>query len=239
VSKHEFDKKRHSPSGFPFAKGEKGCHNDYEVNGSVAEREAQNLKRFQSSAIGTSHHLPNVEDDTELVAAVLRRDRKGTAEFVSLHADGIYAYVRNRLPRPDLADDIVQEVFVAGLENLSKFQGTSPLRFWLLGIARHKVEDYYRARLREAASSDEEDAELLSPAVTPDFDEWVDRERLALRVQKVLRSLPEIYSLVLLWRYWEHRSAGDMAAQIGRTEKAVERLLARAREQFKRRWNNE
>jgi DNA-directed RNA polymerase specialized sigma24 family protein len=45
--------------------------------------------------------------------------------------------------------------------------------------------------------------------------------------------------MVLLWRYWERRSAAEMAAATGRTEKAIERLLARARGQFRRRWNRE
>jgi RNA polymerase sigma-70 factor (ECF subfamily) len=194
------------------------------------------LSNFQPST--TNVDSAPAKDDLELVAAVLRRDRKATAEFVSLHADGIYAFVWNRLlPRTELVEDIVQDVFLAALDSLSKFQGTSSLRSWLLGIARHKVEDCYRARLRESLPIDEDEAELLP--VEPELDEFIDRERLAQKVWQVLRSLPEAYCLALLWRYWENRSACEMAAQTGRTEKAVERLLARAREQFKRRWNDE
>jgi DNA-directed RNA polymerase specialized sigma24 family protein len=48
--------------------------------------------------------------------------------------------------------------------------------------------------------------------------------------------LPESYSLVLLWRYWEGRSAREMASATGKTEKAVERLLARARTRFRELW---
>ena len=107
------------------------------------------MSNFQPST--TSVDTAPAKDDLELVAAVLRRDRKATAEFVSLHADGIYAFVWNRLlPRTELVEDIVQDVFLAALDSLSKFQGTSSLRSWLLGIARHKVEDCYRARLRES-----------------------------------------------------------------------------------------
>jgi RNA polymerase sigma-70 factor, ECF subfamily len=89
------------------------------------------------------------ESDIELAAAVLRKDRKATAEFVSLYADSIYAYVRHRLiPRFDSVDDIIQEVFVAAWDNLANFRGESSLRAWLLGIAKNKVEDYYRRRIR-------------------------------------------------------------------------------------------
>ena len=193
------------------------------------------MNKFQLSS-RSNVDSPPVMDDPQLVAAVLRRDRKATADFVSQHADGIYTFLCNRLiPRTDLVEDIVHEVFLAALESLSKFQGISSLRSWLLGIARHKVEDYYRVRLWEPLSIDGNDAEPLP--VEPAFDEFIDREQVAHKVRQVLKSLPEVYCLALLWRYWENRSACEMAAQTVRTEKAVERLLARARKQFKRRWN--
>ena len=52
----------------------------------------------------------------------------------------------------------------------------------------------------------------------------------------VLEDLPEHYSAAFQWRYWEKRSARQMAEATGRTEKAIERLLARARDEFRRRW---
>lgn len=57
--------------------------------------------------------------ELQFAAAVIAKDRKATAEFVSRYADAIYTYVRRRLiPRMDLIDDIVQEVFLAGFDNL-------------------------------------------------------------------------------------------------------------------------
>jgi DNA-directed RNA polymerase specialized sigma24 family protein len=41
-----------------------------------------------------------------------------------------------------------------------------------------------------------------------------------------------------MWRYWEEASAREMAAKTGKTEKAIERLLARARVEFRERWNH-
>jgi len=57
--------------------------------------------------------------DQDLVAAVLAKDRKATAEFVARYADGIYGYVRARLaPRYEFVDDLVQEVFLAAWQSL-------------------------------------------------------------------------------------------------------------------------
>jgi RNA polymerase sigma-70 factor (ECF subfamily) len=175
--------------------------------------------------------------DRDLVEAVLARDRKATAEFVARHADAVHGYVRRRLlPRVDLVDDLVQEVFIAGLEGLDRFAGTSPLRSWLLGIARHKVEDHYRDCLRSHAAPLDETTDLI-PDVRIDHDAALDGSRRRERVEQVLADLPPAYRAVLRWRYWDHRSARDMAARTGRTEKAIERLLARARYEFKRRWS--
>jgi RNA polymerase sigma-70 factor, ECF subfamily len=176
--------------------------------------------------------------DRELVAEVLRRDRKATAEFVERCADCVYGYVRRRLvPRADLVDDMVQEIFLAAWESLGTFRGDSSLRNWLLGIARHKVEDHYRQRLREFPLDGEREAGQDELSSEDDLEKALVTHQAGQRTRQVLAQLPEMYSLILLWRYWEKRSLREIAAQTERTEKAVERLLARARQQFKKRWN--
>ena len=177
-----------------------------------------------------------VSDDVALVTAVLRKDRKATAEFVNTYTDAVYSFIRRRLsPRQDLVDDLVQEVFIAAWENLASFRGKSPLRAWLLGIARHKIEDYYRRLLQSPHPVEPAVADEL-PATELDLEVIADRDRTEERARKVLEELPEHYGAALRWRYWEKRSAREMAEATGRTEKAIERLLARAREQFRRRW---
>lgn len=179
---------------------------------------------------------PTIHDELQLVAAILRRDRKATARLVADYADPVYGYVKHRLAsRADRVDDIVQDVFVAALASLASFRGNSSLRSWLLGIARHKVEDYYRERLREPEALDD-DGYPEPPADSPLVDETIDRERLEVKTRDLLRQLPEAYSFALLWRYWEERSVRQIAEATGRTEKSVERLLARARARFRELW---
>jgi RNA polymerase sigma-70 factor (ECF subfamily) len=174
--------------------------------------------------------------DLELVDAILRKDRKATADFVSRYADAVYGYLRARtFPRQERAEDLFQEVFVAAWEHLSHFRGDSSLESWLLGIARHKVEDYYRAQVREADPLGEADSVV---GVEGEFEliAELDQAQQQAKMKTVLGALPEIYSLVLMWRYWEKRSTREMAALCGKTEKSIERLLARARQQFREEW---
>jgi RNA polymerase sigma factor (sigma-70 family) len=180
-------------------------------------------------------------DERELVASVLGKDRKATAQFVAVHIDALYSYARHRLaPRADLVDDVVQDVFLAALNGLGAFQGQSSLRVWLIGIARHKIEEIYRQRLRVPEALDDVDSvEEASFAQLPGLDQQIDTARMRGKVRQVLAQMPERYGLFLLWRYWEQRSTREMARAIGATEKSVERTLARARAWFKELWLKE
>ncbi len=193
------------------------------------EQEAQILN--ESSAEAAS--------DLRLVGEVLRKDRKATAEFVERYTDCVYSYVRRRvMPQAETVEDLVQEVFLAAWNSLASFRGEARLRHWLLGIARHKIEDYYRKRLRQPEVPDEIDEELPEQVFIPKYEDQLDRAANLEKTYRVLAKLPENYGLVLLWRYLEQRSAREMAQLTGRTEKAIERLLARARDRFRKEWNN-
>jgi len=85
---------------------------------------------------------------------------------------------------------------------------------------------------------DEINEELPEQVLIPRYEDQLDRAANFEKTYRVLAKLPENYGLVLLWRYMEQRSAREMAQLTGRTEKAIERLLARARDRFRKEWNN-
>ncbi len=179
----------------------------------------------------------NAADEQRLVAEVLAKDRKATADFVGRCSDWLYSFVRFRLtPRTEMVEDLMQETLLAAWQGLPNFRGDGSLRSWVLGIARHKVEEYYRRSIREMASPEEDS--LTKAAETPMLEQQLDLAMRQERVHATLALLPEAYGLALLWRYRDGKSAREMAELTGKTEKAIERLLARARENFRRRWND-
>jgi RNA polymerase sigma-70 factor (ECF subfamily) len=181
-----------------------------------------------------STHRDGAVADLRLSAAVRDKDRKATAEFVERFVDAVHSYVSHRLfPNALQAEDLVQEVFLAALQHIGSFTGKASLSDWLLGIARHKVDDHYRRVLREANFDDVAALDLASdddPALT------VDNDCLRARTIETLGRLREDYRILLRWRYWEYRSTAEISALTGRTEKSIERATARARAQFKRLW---
>lgn len=182
---------------------------------------------------------PIAIEDSQLAAAVLSKDRKATAEFVARYAHSVYGYIHARLaPRYDQVEDLVQEVFLSAWENLGRYSGAGPLGAWVMGIARHKIEDYYRARLRAPESIDDPDQIPVAPTKTSDIHDFLEQSDLHKKTWEVLAQLSDQHRLALIWRYWDKASAREMAQKTGKTEKAIERLLARAREEFRGRWNH-
>jgi RNA polymerase sigma-70 factor (ECF subfamily) len=198
------------------------------------------VHRLKQQALDQQQTIDScVDEDAALVLAVLRKDRKATAALVDRYSGSIYGYVRSRLaPRYEQVEDLVQEIFLAAWENLSHYRATGSLQAWVMGIARHKVEDYYRERLRKPESIEDADLDPEMLTTVPEVHQVLEQDQLRKNTERVLAALPEQYRLALIWRYWEKASAREMALKTGKTEKAIERLLARARAEFRERWNH-
>src|SRR2546423_11404559 len=70
-------------------------------------------------------------DEQRLVAEVLAKDRKATADFVGRCADWVYSFVRYRLmPRTEMVEDLMQETLLAAWQSLPNFRGDGNLSSW-------------------------------------------------------------------------------------------------------------
>ena len=145
------------------------------------------------------------------------------------HIAAVAAYVRHRLsPHTDAANDIVQDVFLAAWQNQNVYRAESPLRSWLLGIAKHKVQDHFRRSLRTPQSI--EDLGPHEPCEPMRIDEEVQAAQVRGRIRVAISGLPSTYRTAVEDRYWAGRSANETGARMGKTAKSVERMLSRSRD---------
>ena len=73
-------------------------------------------------------------------------------EWVDQYGDFLYRFALTRVKEPFLAEDLVQETFLAALGARKNFQGRSAVRTWLIAILKHKIVDSIRKRVRELSS---------------------------------------------------------------------------------------
>lgn len=91
-----------------------------------------------------------------------------------------------------LAEDLVQETFIAALESHGRFEGRSTLSTWMVSILARKVADHYRRRRREVLTGSPPAPEVpshLHPPPGRPPEERLD-ETAALRI--VERSLDQL-----------------------------------------------
>jgi RNA polymerase sigma-70 factor (TIGR02943 family) len=64
--------------------------------------------------------------------------------WVKNYADELYGFAMTKTSNTELAEDLVQETFLAGLKSLNNFRGDSSERTWLYSILKFKIADHYR-----------------------------------------------------------------------------------------------
>lgn len=71
------------------------------------------------------------------------------ATWVDQYGDFLFRYALVRLGDRTIAEDLVQEVFLAALRDEKNFAGRSAERTWFVGILKHKIVDHLRRQGRE------------------------------------------------------------------------------------------
>jgi RNA polymerase sigma-70 factor (TIGR02943 family) len=64
--------------------------------------------------------------------------------WVKEYRDSLFKYTFSRLRDADLAEEIVQETFLAALQSCKSFQGLASEKTWLFSILKRKICDHFR-----------------------------------------------------------------------------------------------
>ena len=95
--------------------------------------------------------------------------------WVDEHGDALFRYAMFRIHDGQIAEDLVQETFLAALRAKDSFAGRSTVRTWLFGILKHKIIDHLRKANRERPV---EDVEIYASFTGESFDQrggWKSR----------------------------------------------------------------
>ena len=137
----------------------------------------------------------------------------------------VYSYVASRLGDRGAAEDVTQEVFIAGASQVARGRDVDVA--WLKTVARNKLIDHWRARARE----DRKLALAYSAEPTPAMDASSPAD--ADRVTQVLADLNPTYHAALVLRHLDGLSVPEVAEILNRSVEATEQVLSRARAAFR------
>lgn len=145
------------------------------------------------------------------------------------HAVPMLAYLRLHAPTWEDAEDMLQEVFLATMDqrqllNLSEHEQLA----WLGGVARHKLVDHYRrTRRRTALPLDQlgdalEEEEALAP------ESLILGRETQRELWEAVQHLSAVQQQVIYLRFVGGLRCPQIASLLGKREDAVRKLLSRA-----------
>jgi RNA polymerase sigma-70 factor (ECF subfamily) len=155
-------------------------------------------------------------EDDALIRAAASGNRAAFGELYVRYARMVHGILLVRVPPGD-AEDLVQEVFLSAMRQLSGLRTAAAFRGWLGAIARNRAVDYFRSRKQNEPLDEAEGyAGRANPAAVE-----------ACHVLDLIRSLPEAYRETLVLRLVEGLTGPEIARQTGLTPESVRVNLCR------------
>jgi len=167
-------------------------------------------------------HTPNPQD-TLLVVRCQLGERAAFNDLISRWTPALHRYALKLAQDHDLADDLVQDVWLKVLRGLGRLREPERFRPWLFGIAHRAFAD--RLRIRYALPVDAH-ADLNA---LPDPGRGEDPLALQRDVHLGLDSLPVIEREILTLFYLEDMPHADIATALAIPIGTVKSRLHRAR----------
>jgi RNA polymerase sigma-70 factor (ECF subfamily) len=107
--------------------------------------------------------------------------------WVDEYGDVLYRFALARVKDPSVAEDLVQETFLAGLGARKSFKGRSTTKTWLIAILKHKIVDHIRKKSRE---QDSDKLDSLTDSIDMNF---TDRGDWRIRPTKWAKNPIKLY----------------------------------------------
>jgi len=173
--------------------------------------------------------------------------------WVEKYGDVLFGFAAGRVRNRAIAEDLVQETFLAALRASERFAGRASERAWLFGILRNKLVDYYRRQSREVSLADieeflpeEKDAfhtrgfhkngwdQRLAPKAWETPEESLTSKEFQSVLNCCMSQLPQRLANVFAMREIDGASIEQICSELGVNANYVCVLLHRARMSLRR-----
>ena len=163
-------------------------------------------------------------------------------KWIDLYADYLFNFTISRVNDREMAQDLVQETFLAGLKSMKNFKGEASERTWLISILKRKIIDHYRkinsikgkAEVRITSNNDSEtEGDWLEERVADPFDKTAEdtmqNTELGEAILNCLSKLPEKQAEVFRMKTIEGVETEDICNELNITASNLWVIIHRAR----------
>jgi RNA polymerase sigma-70 factor, ECF subfamily len=151
-------------------------------------------------------------DDRDLLTRAAAGDRQALTELYTRHRGAVFAYLLRLTPDRHLAEDLLQETFVAVWKSAASFSGRSTVRTWLIGVAHRQAHNVLRRRVEPLA----EEAELAQlAAADPEPEEAALAQATREELLAAIAQLSLAHRETLALAFGQEMSAAEIAEALG------------------------
>jgi RNA polymerase sigma-70 factor (ECF subfamily) len=156
--------------------------------------------------------LSSFQDD-QLVQLIIGGYEDAFAELYHRFSSYIYSYIMRVISNQPVAEELLQEVFVAVWQGLDTFKRESSIKTWLFRIAHNKTMSWLRTQYRDQEADSEQFKEDALQAPLPDI-----QTSLNWRAEKVQEALGELST--------NHRSVVELFYYQGLSYAEISEIMA-------------
>ena len=163
-------------------------------------------------------------------------------KWIDAYSDYLFNYTISRVSDTDIAQDIVQDTFYAGLKSMKNFKGEASERTWLISILKRKIIDHYRkinskkgkaeVRINYNSDSDSEGdwlEEQVADSVEINAEETLINEELGVVILNCLGKLPDKQALIFKMKTIQGYDTEVICNELGITASNLWVIIHRAR----------
>jgi len=172
----------------------------------------------------TPHERRPTPSDAELMLATAAGNMGAFEQLVFRYQAAAWNAAYRFLGDAAEAEDIAQQAFLNILQAAERYEPSASFRTYLYRVVTRLCID--RSRKKQPVYTDDLSARATPGSSPADAAERGERDDA---VRAALARLPDRQRMAVVLRYYEGLSGPEIAAAMGASVKAIERLLARAR----------
>ena len=135
-------------------------------------------------------------------------------------------FILKRIPDPNIAEDVLQEVFVKIHSQIDTLKDVRRLQGWIYQITRNAIIDYYCSK-----KAVPELPESLKSSENSNDNDVINE--LAPCVEAMVNRLPERYRHAVMLTAYQGLTQKEMGAKLGLSHSGAKSRVKRAREKLK------
>ena len=162
--------------------------------------------------------------------------------WVDRYSDYLYNYAITRVNDIEIAKDLVQETFFAGLKSADNFKGDAAERTWLISILKRKIIDHYRKINSKKAKSmirisndrnSDTDTDFLEERVADPTslleNSEIENRELGLAIYECIEKLPKKQALAFTLKTINGLSTEEVCKELNINPSNLWVIIHRAR----------